>query len=533
MISTNSDNNLLQLYKRGEYHKLATKDLTQPIDSEGNTVIHRMAENLDKNALETIRKNNPAALKYEVVNKPNKRYELPIHKAMETIQKNQTGGQADQNFINYLVEQLGAVQNIPDNKNRIIINQAAEKSVDDEQLKRLNETVKENIRNLNKLSQNQTAGFNNTDTQVDIEFIKKITNYYSQFRNTENQTGGYNGQRKIRNYFSNGSSERRNNSFVVSNKNELLKEYDRNREESTRKSNRHTVKNNRNSESKLFGGKYKKIKSFMDNWETDDFKLFTETDTRRNTKKNNPTDVSDEEIIFEDEMSNIRNEYNKTLDDDFENLTIDSVNGNNKEETEIRISDLEEDDVNRQSFDDLYFSTQERVRDEKADEIYRSFVKKIMDLLGVDEETARFYRWALKINLIKANPELKRDEALKLSEMEKFFENKEKLQAILDKIDMDAIKKYRDELREAAERRRKERRRLRKERRRLRRERRQRQTEETTEKPSEETSDAAVTENTVTDTTEEAPKTKKRATRKSKVAENGYLLSDEIIFSPN
>lgn len=86
----------------------------------------------------------------------------------------------------------------------------------------------------------------------------------------------------------------------------------------------------------------------------------------------------------------------------------------------------------------------DRQRNPKVDEIYRSFVQKIMELLGVDEETAKFYRSAIKVHIENTNPELRKREndALKVKEMESIFENKEKLRETVDNIDMDNIKHH-------------------------------------------------------------------------------------------
>jgi len=74
-------------------------------------------------------------------------------------------------------------------------------------------------------------------------------------------------------------------------------------------------------------------------------------------------------------------------------------------------------------------------RDKKSDELYKSFVQKIIDLLGVGEEEAKKIRAALKLNLVKNNPSLagRKNDTKKVEEIAKILESKEKLQKELKK----------------------------------------------------------------------------------------------------
>jgi len=168
-----------------------------------------------------------------------------------------------------------------------------------------------------------------------------------------------------------------------------------------------------------------------------------------------------------------------------------------------------------------------RRRDSKADEIYRSFIKTIMDSLGVDEQTARFYRSAIKINMEGTNPELKikktdsieerraKDE-LKIKEMENIIGKKEKLQSTLDKIDLDETRRIMESRKLESEQRREE------------------WLKNRPAKPDRSAKPAEKPKTTESVTSEDEPKPKKRTVKtakKSNVAESGYLQSDEIIFS--
>jgi len=145
-----------------------------------------------------------------------------------------------------------------------------------------------------------------------------------------------------------------------------------------------------------------------------------------------------------------------------------------------------------------------------------------MDFLDVDEETAKDYRSALKINLENSNPELKKriNDSLKIKEMEQYFESKDKLKAALKKIDMDEIHKIMSERKEFSEHRREEAKKRQSEKKKVRHE--KRKSDTSSETPNSSPTSA---------TSPETPKTKTVRAKKSKTAENGYLKSDEIIFS--
>jgi hypothetical protein len=174
-----------------------------------------------------------------------------------------------------------------------------------------------------------------------------------------------------------------------------------------------------------------------------------------------------------------------------------------------------------------------RARNPKVDELYRSFVQKIMDALKVDENTARLYRSAIKIILEREKPELRKNDALKVEEMAHIIDNKDLLEDKIKSIDIEEIKKYMEERRKESEARRKQFR-----------ERHSRSPERTRppetvqeeHKPEEhqdvKISDAPESEKSDT----EKPDTKKRRGKRSTTLRTkgpgGYLDSDDILFSP-
>ena len=681
--------NPLEHYLKKNYDKLAFSDLKQSVNNNGDTVIHIIAGNLDKAVFELILQFNPNAITYDVINMPNKKLELPIHKAMETLLSN---NYKNHDFINYMVNVLGANPDIPDANDRIVSFETnCSKYIydsDDDRIKKLNDVVINNIKNLTKLAESkveelssaltQNLESKNTSNNNNIEFIKDITNYYASTREMNKQQklqsltqmGGYNGRRIIKNYYSDDLSEiGSNDSFKTNKKNQMIRNYDIKNEGSNMTTHMPTQKNNlgewkkRNfinsgSKIRMIGGNYfekrNKIIHDEEKLRLEEEKVRNErliggndnSETRRREKelrtkrlkilserkhllggnkirveldlsKNNQTggDIDYDIMNNSDYVKGGTNEDNEDNEDNKDDdKKMENRKDNNKESTEnedddtnmvggkrkkyykneseelnnlfssdVKFSEsklksksksnkrpkseLSDEDEDESGHNMFYTNSQERVRNEKVDEIYRSFVKKIMDLLGVDEETARFYRSAIKINLENSNPELKKREndERKIKEMENIFENKKKLQETLDKIDMNKIKKYMAEKKEEGERRREE---IKKEREKRKKQISESKSEEKIKKNEENegneekkkkemiiskpkretkpkekigTTTSSVNINTKTETETESEtsenipkrKPKKKNMVQSRIVDDGYLQSDEILFSPD
>src|SRR5208282_2130136 len=107
---------ILNLYHTGDFPKLSQQNLATDVDSKGNTIIHIIATNLDKNALEELIKHNGRCL-IDVINKPNNKKSCPLHKALKAIEKI---GAQDYSIITYMINELNADPSKPDGKDRII-----------------------------------------------------------------------------------------------------------------------------------------------------------------------------------------------------------------------------------------------------------------------------------------------------------------------------------------------------------------------------------------------------------------------------
>jgi hypothetical protein len=145
-----------------------------------------------------------------------------------------------------------------------------------------------------------------------------------------------------------------------------------------------------------------------------------------------------------------------TPDDDNYDEDEDMLGGESEEYSDLLKRTLASSDFERLTNMPSSFELS-RPRNEQADIAYKSFIPKLMEYLGLDEETARFYRTAIKVHLLQANPELRKNEDLKIKEMEKMFASARALKAAVKKIDFEEIKKFMEMRRQEGEKRRAER----------------------------------------------------------------------------
>lgn len=566
--SPENQNELFKLYISKNYDKLSSLNLKEPVNDRGDTIIHIMAKNMNRDAFDAIRKINRHAFRYDVINYPNKNHQLPIHVAMEAVSLNPSG----QDFISYMIEELGANPNIPDTNNNVIVRSNDREKTNSvygnhDNVEILNTKIMENIKKLAQL-----ANTNNTvmEKMQNIENINDITDNYR--KKMSFQQGGFNGKRLIKNTYSNNFDEF-NNSFVAKNKDQMLQKYNsqQREEQQTRVSHKNTP--NTRNQMRLLGDNFKELECLRKEEE----KLLLEEEKVRNmrliggdsselrNKEKSLKEQRDKLIHKQNGVTNIDKEksrhrskgvaeFMETNEIQEEKQLFDQLGGKRKSNQKMS-SEWQSDDFSLSStsarkpkktnkaflnqnwsdtssdepvYSDESMSTQSRPRDPKVDEIYRSFVQKIMDLLGIDEETAKFYRSALKITIENKNPELKKriNDALKIKEMESLFENKKKLQSMIDKIDMENIKKYMSQRKEEGEKRKAEHQKMREGKKKP--SKKSKVTTESSNKSDSELSD-------VTKTTEEKSKSKSKTKKsvQSRVVDNGYLQSDEILLSPN
>jgi len=132
---------------------------------------------------------------------------------------------------------------------------------------------------------------------------------------------------------------------------------------------------------------------------------------------------------------------NKLINREPENKSYKSSKSSSRNPEKTDSDTTTEDILNRRvvldypGIDRITSQDRPQQRDKKSDELYKSFVQKIIDLLGVGEEEAKKIRAALKLNLVKNNPSLagRKNDTKKVEEIAKILESKEKLQKELKK----------------------------------------------------------------------------------------------------
>ena len=190
-MTTSPNTNILNLYHMGDFEKLSQHDLGTAIDSNGNTIIHIIATNLDKNALKELVKFNSKCITYSNINKPNKHETCPLHNALETINKSNN---PDHSFVTYMIDKLNADPSIPDKEGRIIAKSTGLTSEPGSESK--TENIPKIIKSCGK---NHNENDNESYIKNTIKFIRDITNHYANIKNTKPvQTGGFKGHRMIK-----------------------------------------------------------------------------------------------------------------------------------------------------------------------------------------------------------------------------------------------------------------------------------------------------------------------------------------------
>ena len=196
---------ILELYHQRNINDLCKCNLADKLDSDGNTILHIVAVNLDQDTLQKINQLVPSKLRKNI-NIANNHGELPLHKALDSIEK--TTGR-DDTIITYLINELGANPNIPDNKNRIIVplddlSPLASPTTPTTSLHgnimKLNDNIIKNIVELSKLNGSdlktlyqQSESPSMLSDQLRNIFGKRIGNKQLQFANKKSSISTYMG----------------------------------------------------------------------------------------------------------------------------------------------------------------------------------------------------------------------------------------------------------------------------------------------------------------------------------------------------
>ena len=344
-----------------------------------------------------------------------------------------------------------------------------------------------------------------------INFMKQfIDKYHSP------QSGGYTGKRFIKNNSETDSSKYPDyaESFKSTNK------------------------------SKIFGGyaggkKSNNIRA--EDIQTEEFDVDTEFENKINKKyrsyyKNNSKKKSkrvDEETELD---NNLYGGDSDNYDDSYSGETSDDENDYDLDDDADKYDDNEKE-YDDEDDDDSYKDYEsrprvKRVRNPELDDLYKSFIEKIVKYMNISEEEAMNIRDAVKKVVITKNPELRgriHDEQ-RLKEMESILASKNDLKKALKNVNLDEVKKEMAEMRAKLKQLKEER---------------LAQREKNDGKKNDRSSNTRNLRDTNKNKNKNNSRNASRATsrttsrttsrntnNKYKVTDNNYLLSDDVLFSP-
>lgn len=470
---------ILKLYHQRNVDELCKKNLIEKLDTEGNTILHIIAMNLDQDTLQKINQLIPSQL-HGCINTKNNLGELPLHKALDSLNNMNS---PNDSIVTFMIKILGADPNIPDNNNRIIVpieDPLSPSSSLHNDILRLNNDVIQNILALSKLNGPDMKSLNqlsktqdsiNSDTLSDQ--LKNIFGKHGKHGKRSPtplllDSESVNKKSSISTYMGNDSSNKLE--FIKS----LIKLY------------RSKISDVETKQKEMFGG-------------------LADSDTFDN-------------LFDESELQ---------------------MHGGYKGQRKINAYSSDRDDFVVSNPNDMLsmLAMQDRPKvDEKTwaenNEINKEIVQKIKKQLDVDDETAKTIAAYLKVQVKKEITESdpgKADRA-KLDKVKDIVEDKDALNKQYDEMKSN---KLFEEIRKNREERQKRRSEMK--------EKPDRKSDRKSDDKSDDKSDTSDNQST-----SEKPK-KKRTTKKAekepeqsrisnarrKIASNGYLQSDEMIFSPD
>lgn len=161
---------ILDAYRKGDLKKLSQCDLSTVVDSNGNTIIHIIATNLDKEAFEKLINLNNRCISTTMINKPNNQSDCPLHKALESLNDSNSD---DHSIISYMITKLKADPNKPNKENLIVVKEMDVTSDSD------SESYVSRRLDSNKNKSNSTQVKQNTLSESQKkDFIRKLTDKY-------------------------------------------------------------------------------------------------------------------------------------------------------------------------------------------------------------------------------------------------------------------------------------------------------------------------------------------------------------------
>ena len=324
--------NILVLYEEKKIADLSKTDLKAPIDEKRNTILHKIASNLDQKTLEELHQLNPQSVKI-AINVQNTEGNTPLHTALESIK---TQDSNKYSIIKYMIKTLGADPSVENKKGLIIAGPSTSDS--DENI-----TSPPHPQTLCKSWGKSTELPPKTSPEV-IDFIRRLTSHYGSGKNVQSVQSA---QIKAKGGAQSYSGRRMIGALSPENQPE------------------------------------NKIRRY---------------NISASSSNEDPILESSEDIVESGMNDSFNIKSGKKLLEDFSYLISPQDGGR---------------------------------RDPVVLAKYNQILKRIMELLDIDEETARTYRSMIKLNITNEHPELRGavNDSLKIAEIEKIVADESKLRA--------------------------------------------------------------------------------------------------------
>lgn len=416
---------ILQWYHEKNYDNLAMFcSMDEPLDPQGNTLMHYMARDLNQEAIMQIMRRDPRLISYNTVNKSNNPYDrmMPIHMALDTLIEKDID---DHSFIDFMVQQLMAATNIADGKNRIIKlqeedqmiypfnNEETEQKVkdiyarNDDILQCINKIAKREEKIRKEICDNKTSEYSELETQRETETTNCEDDVLSILSLPFRRMSKDQDIRNVLEVLEYHEAEKSKLSSQVGGK-------------ETKKPKKKTVKK---AAKKTTASKSRARVSDSEEEENDEWY----TNKIQESGKNDSFVTKNRETL----MRQINADSESESDPD----------------TESESDPETESDSN--SGRARHISEEEQKKRDEHNETYRKFAQTIMDKMSVDEDTAKVYRAYVKYKVIEQNKgkELfkRSNEGERLKKMDEIISNTTKLKKLLENLDVDAIKKILNE----------------------------------------------------------------------------------------
>lgn len=473
---------------------------TYPGLQEPDGSLHEFAKNLDIQSFEDFRKKYPdGKIPFYRLNLIDQNGNTPLHTALHN---NDINNPKTQNFINYMVKELGAKPDIPDAHNRTLAhysNPSDNNKKKSLQLSNLKSIIKEmdNIDSLRHIdSSNRHTGRSNRyniatqpttmpTTSVPSTLEDLLNKLPQTFENIPNKLG------KILQDTSQKVSDTLSGPFT-----NRSKPVQGGKERYSERSQLNSRKQHYMDDAGIPMNEARITKRIVNQDQyhkliNEENELLRKEEMLRNKRLINRqfnTPTFESEVRAKNKRRTITNQrlnmFGGARDDEFD----DDINNSSESDSDTSSSssidltfggvsdddfdrDFDRDDNNKQDKDDNddddFFNgsdgldnlgyderdNMDRPRDKQATDLFNKYLLKIKELLGVDDEKAKEYRTIIKLHFESKYPDLKgrQSDLKKMQKMEPYFESKTKLKNLLESIDVKSIKKFMDERRQTNE----------------------------------------------------------------------------------